>query len=84
VPGFETTLQANPGAVSSEGPATSAIQHAKRADQIQKRWWIVRGFDQREAIIETDALRIECQASQARDRVEPAVLVDWALLSRST
>ena len=37
------------------------VKHAKRADQIQERRWIVCGFDQREAIIETDALRIDAK-----------------------
>jgi hypothetical protein len=37
------------------------VEHAKRADQGQKRRRIVRGFDQREAIIETEALRIDAK-----------------------
>jgi hypothetical protein len=35
VPGFEATLQANPGAASSEGPATSASNGAAQFKQLQ-------------------------------------------------
>lgn len=54
------------------------VEHAERANQIQKRRRIIRRFDQRKAIIEADALRIDAKLFEHSIKLRQLLLLTEA------